>query len=228
MPKKFRGENTKVTAAKERKSAHQKEVDAKKQVEKERKEAEMWSEGVKNSSKKEAQRLKKEAQLAKKIEAAKLLEQEEKELSKYKPLLKLKSGEETKAAKKTMKIEQEATERREIPEYTATNIDDALDLLEISSSSNNIPTNSANIEKHPERRFKAAFRAYEEQEMPKLRKENPGLRYTQLHNILFENFKKSPENPFNQANVSRYNANKDEINNLIGAARMDIENRLRV
>jgi hypothetical protein len=224
MPKKFKGENTKVTAAKERKAVHKKEVDAKKQAEKERKEALEWSEGAKDSSRKEAQRLKKEAQLAKKVEAAKLLEQEEKELSKYKPLNPIKkSGEEKKAIKKSQKIEQESTERREIPEFSASNIDDALELL-----ASGTPTSAANIERHPERRFKAAFRAYEEQELPKLKKENPGLRYTQLHNILYENFKKSPDNPFNQTNIIRYNAKKGEEVVLIEAEKTNIEERLRV
>ena len=48
-----------MTASKERKAVHQREVDAKKLAEKERKEAIEWSEGAKDSSKKEAQRLKK-------------------------------------------------------------------------------------------------------------------------------------------------------------------------
>ena len=30
--------------------------------------------------------------------------------------------------------------------------------------------------------------AYEEREMPKLKQENPGLRYTQLREILYKNF----------------------------------------
>ncbi|CAG8445817.1 10176_t:CDS:2 [Rhizophagus irregularis] len=203
MPKKFRGENTKVTAAKEKKAVHQKEVNSKKQAEKERKESEEWSVGAKDTSKKEAQRLRK-------------------------PVIKLtkKSGEETKAIKKTQKVEQEATERREIPEFSASNIDDALDLLE--NNGGGAPTSASNIERHPERRFKAAFRAYEEHEMPKLRKENPGLRYAQLHNLLYENFKKSPENPFNQTNVLRYNASKNEEIDLIETTRKNIEDRLRV
>ncbi|CAI2169461.1 13369_t:CDS:2 [Funneliformis geosporum] len=225
MPKKFKGENTKVTAAKERKTLHQKEINSKKQAEKDQKETEEWSVGAKDASKKEAQRLKKEAQLAKKNEAARLLEQEEKELSQIKPLLKptKKSGEDKKAIKRSQKVEQESTERREIPVYTASNIDDALDLLaiatETSSSpgvgktglSNSVPMSAANIERHPERRFKAAFRAYEEREILKLKEDNPGL-----------------QNPFNQSNVLRHNASKEESDKMIEAARQDIENRLRV
>ena len=40
--------------------------------------------------------------------------------------------------------------------------------------------------------------------------------------------KKSPENPFNQVNVLRHNASKEEHDKMVEAARLDIENRLRV
>ncbi|CAG8456498.1 6027_t:CDS:2 [Acaulospora morrowiae] len=181
MPKKFKGENSKVTASKERKAAHQAEVLNKKHAEIERKEREEWSVGAKDTSKKEAQKLKKEAQLKKKNEAAELLEKEEKELSKFKPKLKI-TGEEKKAIKRTQKNEKITEERREIPEFAASNIDDALDLLSIATSPtsgasttlNNVSNVGTQIEKHPERRFKAALAVYEEREMPKIRQENPG------------------------------------------------------
>nr|CAG8435107.1 7519_t:CDS:2 [Entrophospora candida] len=239
MPKKFKGENTRVTAAKERKAAHQAEIASKKQVEKERKESQEWGVGAKNTSKQEAQRIKK-ALLAKKNEAAKLLEQEEKELSKYKPILKPPkvTGEEKKAIKRTQKQEVTSEERRVIPEYSASNIEDAIDLLSvateasfpngnlnsvgISNASNNI------IEKHPEKRFKAALAAYEEREMPRLKKENPGLRYTQLNELLFKNFQKSPENPFNQTNIIQYNSSREEQKNLIETTIKNVEDRLKI
>ncbi|CAG8444861.1 5582_t:CDS:2 [Ambispora gerdemannii] len=243
MPKKFKGENTRVvirlvTAAKERKAAHQNEVSTKIQAEKERKEAEEWSKGAKDSSKKEADRLKKEALLAKKREAATLLEKEEKEASKYKPLLKPSkvSGEEKKAIKRTQKVEEATTERRLIPEYSASNIDDALDLLNVVATEDtgsgggvsSPPLTAAALDRHPERRFKAALAAYEEREMPKLKKEHPGLRYTQLRDIIYKDFQKSPENPFNQANTLRYNATKKDQEEFIETTRKEIEDRLRV
>nr|CAG8434400.1 9392_t:CDS:2 [Entrophospora candida] len=224
MPKKFKGENTRVTAAKERKAAHQAEIASKKQVEKERKESQEWGVGAKNTSKQEAQRIKK-ALLAKKNEAAKLLEQEEKELSKYKPILKPPkvTGEEV-PVKRTQKQEVTSEERRVIPEYSASNIEDAIDLLSvateasfpngnlnsvgISNASNNI------IEKHPEKRFKAALAAYEEREMPRLKKENPGLRYTQLNELLFKNF--------------QYNSSREEQKNLIETTIKNVEDRLKI
>ena len=38
--------------------------------------------------------------------------------------------------------------------------------------------------------------------MPELKAENPGLRLTQLKQLLSKEFDKSPENPKNQAHVS--------------------------
>ncbi|KAG9285998.1 hypothetical protein G9A89_022674 [Geosiphon pyriformis] len=238
MPKKFKGENSKVTAAKERKAAHQQELTSQRLAEKERQETEDWTIGTKDSSKKEAQRLKKEAQIAKKLEKTSLLEKEEKEAGKSKPLIKIPiTGEEKKAIKRTQKVEEAATERREIPEFTATNIEDALDLLSVttettltsrgSATAGSAPLTTVAIERHPERRFKAALVAYEEREMPKLKKENPGLRYTQLRDILYKDFQKSPENPFNQANLIRFNAKKEDQDNLIEVTKKEIEDRLR-
>ncbi|CAG8763961.1 15388_t:CDS:2, partial [Racocetra fulgida] len=163
----------------ERKAAHQAEVNKVKQAEKERKEAVEWSIGAKDSAKKESQKLKREAQLAKKNEAARLLEQEETELSKYKPVLKLtnKSGEEKKAIKRTQVQEQASAERRVIPEFSASNIDDAIDLMTVVTSSStavgSAPGQAGGIERHPEKRFKAALAAYEEREMPRVKEEHP-------------------------------------------------------
>ncbi|CAG8458357.1 1637_t:CDS:2 [Diversispora eburnea] len=198
MPKKFKGENTKVTAAKERKNQHKIETEAKKKADKERKESEEWAVGAKDISKKEIQKQKKEAQLAKKMEAARILEQEEKELSKFKPIINA-TGEEKKAMKRTQKHEKVSIEKREIPEFSASNIDDALDLLSIATDpsamggSSNITSalnsnSKVTIDRHPERRFKAALSAYEEREMPGIKKENPGLRYTQYRDLIYKNF----------------------------------------
>lgn len=72
------------------------------------------------------------------------------------------------------------------------------------------------IEKHPERRFKAALAAYEEREMPRFKSENPGLRLTQLKELIYKAFQKAPENPFNQANILAYNATQDEAQSMKG------------
>lgn len=90
---------------------------------------------------------------------------------------------------------------------SATGIDDALDAMEISTG---VGGNKKEIDRHPERRFKAAYAAYEERRLPEKRKEHPGLRLGQYKELLRKEFEKSEENPFNQV-TARYNASQDEI-----------------
>ncbi|GAB5588210.1 hypothetical protein Unana1_03110 [Umbelopsis nana] len=216
MPKKT-GVNTKVAAANDRKASAQKEKDKKKAEESEQREAADWAGGAKGKSKKDADAEKKAAAAAKKAEAARLLAEEEKELAKSKPTKPLK-GEEKKAAKKSSVVNNDSQARRVIPEFSASNLDDAIDLLTLDgpgSGSAGGPKNK-DVEKHPERRFKAALAAYTEREMPRVKAENPGLRKQQMEQIIYKDFQKSPENPFNQANVLTYNATQDDVQDSKG------------
>ncbi|XP_045077483.1 5'-AMP-activated protein kinase subunit gamma-2-like [Coregonus clupeaformis] len=61
------------------------------------------------------------------------------------------------------------------------------------------------LDRHPERRVKAAFAAYEELNMPLLKKENPNMWLSQLKQQLKNEWMKSPENPLNQR-FANYNA----------------------
>ncbi|KAF9415762.1 hypothetical protein BGZ94_010400 [Podila epigama] len=226
-----RKENSKVAAANERKAASQNAKNAKKAAEQEAAEAADWSKGSK-TNKKEADEQKRQEQLAKKREAAKALEEEEKSL-KSKPLKPIK-GEEKKAVKKATKNDAFTAEKKVVEEFSASNIDDALDLLSLTGSSGG-PGSSAittgkgkDVDRHPERRFKAAFAAYVEREMPILKKEHPGLRQNQMQDMLYKQFQKSPENPFNQANVIAFDANKAEERAHIEARKAEIANRLKV
>lgn len=54
------------------------------------------------------------------------------------------------------------------------------------------------MDKHPEKRMKAAFAAFEEANMVRIKAENPTLRLSQLKQILRKEWMKSPENPTNQ------------------------------
>ena len=54
------------------------------------------------------------------------------------------------------------------------------------------------VEKHPEKRVKAAYTAYEEKNLPILKAENPNMRLSQLKQMLKKDWMKSPENPMNQ------------------------------
>lgn len=65
------------------------------------------------------------------------------------------------AAKKAAKVEAASQARRTIPEFSASNIDDAIDLLSLSDDKKG-PINPKDVDRHPERRFKAALAAFEE------------------------------------------------------------------
>ena len=53
--------------------------------------------------------------------------------------------------------------------------------------------------KHPEKRMKAAYKAYEEKMMPEMKQQYPGLKRQQYLDKVFSSWKKSPENPMNQS-----------------------------
>ncbi|KAJ1962205.1 hypothetical protein IWQ62_003605 [Dispira parvispora] len=247
MAKKFRGENSKVTAAKDRKAKAQAEKDKEKRAAQESKESAAWSAGAKKLDKKEAEMAKRAEKLARKQEAAKLLQEEEKQLGKTKPALKPTArkpatGAAKIAQKKAAKVETFQQENK-APEasYSARNIDDALDLLDIvhapsgdveptpgdTSPKPKASTANVAIDRHPERRHKAAYTAYEARELPRLKEENKGLRLNQIKQIMWKNWQKSPENPFNQVYVA-YNASQRDQEALVEEQRQRIESRLRV
>ncbi|PNF21083.1 Coiled-coil domain-containing protein 124 [Cryptotermes secundus] len=60
----------------------------------------------------------------------------------------------------------------------------------------------AEIDRHPEKRLKAAFTAFEEANLPRIKSENPTLRISQLKQILRKEWMRSPENPLNQQMAS--------------------------
>lgn len=73
--------------------------------------------------------------------------------------------------------------------HVASNVDEALKVLK---------TDATDEDRHPEKRMKAAYKAYEEAEMPILKAENPSLKLSQLKQIIFKNWQKAPENPLNK------------------------------
>lgn len=103
----------------------------------------------------------------------------------------------------------------------ATGIDNALDALSLTANS------AAKVEKHPERRFKAAFAAFEERRLKEMDDDGSGqgLRQNQKRDKIRKEFEKSEENPFNQVSA-RYDATKDELKELREGERKKIETRL--
>lgn len=51
---------------------------------------------------------------------------------------------------------------------------------------------------HPEKRMKAAFKRFEERMLPELKEEFPTLRRSQINEMIFRKWQRSPENPINQ------------------------------
>ena len=102
----------------------------------------------------------------------------------------------------------------------ATGIDNALDALSLTS--NNA---SDKIDRHPERRFKAAYAAYEARRMPEVEEENKGLRKQQRVDLIRKEFEKSSENPFNQVNA-KFDSTREEIKEMKQMERDKVEARL--
>ena len=100
----------------------------------------------------------------------------------------------------------------------ATGIDNALDALDITSS------NQDKLDRHPERRFKAAYAAYEERRLDEM-KDEKGLRRNQKIDQIRKEFEKHPDNPFNQVNAN-YNATREEMSAIRENVKEGKEKRL--
>ncbi|CDQ57930.1 unnamed protein product [Oncorhynchus mykiss] len=229
MPKKFQGENSKAMTAKARKAEAKAVEDSRKKKELE---DALWQENDKHVLKKEQRKDDKEKKrleaLERKKENQRLLDEE---AAKIKG--KAKEAAAAVAACKVTRAQIEETLRslssqgsvvflcssspmfvsteksqlespleenvnRLIPEEgagDARSIEDAIAVLSTAEE----------LDRHPERRVKAAFAAYEELNMPLLKKENPNMRLSQLKQQLKKEWMKSPENPLNQR-FANYNA----------------------
>ena len=115
---------------------------------------------------------------------------------------------------------------KQLASLNASNMDDAIEAMSLVNEREDSRGAAAGaLEKHPERRFKAAFEAYKERELPNLREEHPGLRLQQYNDLMYKHFQKSPENPFNQLHIN-YDASKDEKLAVLKAKRDAATERL--
>ncbi|XP_074060952.1 coiled-coil domain-containing protein 124 [Macrotis lagotis] len=221
MPKKFQGENTKSAAARARKAEAKAAADAKRQQELE---DAYWKDDDKHVMRKEQRKEEKEKrrleQLERKKELQRLLEEEDSKLKGKSPKP-LTPGKVTRAQiEETLRRDQQQKENEETVEkpkshlevpleenvnrrvsdegsVEARTIEDAIAVLSVNDDS----------DRHPERRMKAAFTAFEELHLPRLKKENPNMRLSQLKQLLKKEWMRSPDNPMNQRTLA-YNAQK--------------------
>ncbi|KAG8454675.1 hypothetical protein GDO86_001048 [Hymenochirus boettgeri] len=216
MPKKFQGENTKSSAARARKAEAKAVADAKR-----RKEIEdaFWQDTDKHVLRKEQRKEDKEKrrleQLERKKESQRLLDEEDANL-KGKQLKPSGPSKVTRAQiEETLQKEEEQNVGADKPktqlempleenlnrrvldegEVEARTVEDAIAALSINKE----------LDRHPERRMKAAFTAFEEVNLPRVKQENPNMRLSQLKQLLKKEWMKSPENPMNQRHAT-YNA----------------------
>ncbi|KAL1861328.1 hypothetical protein Daus18300_009004 [Diaporthe australafricana] len=217
------GENSKKAAGQSRKA----EAAASKKAAEESKQAAVedaeWSKGSKKANaKKEDEAAKKAEAARKKAERDALLAEEEKNTP-------------GRSAPKNAKAAQKKTKGLDLSELdfdasdaplaalNASGIDNALDALEITSD------NKAKIDRHPERRVKAAraqwLEALEErweiEGVLKEKKRYPGAYRDELNKM----WKKAPENPMLQANAA-YNSTQDDIAQIRAQEKEKAENRL--
>ncbi|KAG8003106.1 hypothetical protein GBF38_007464 [Nibea albiflora] len=213
MPKKFQGENSKAATAKARKAEAKAVADARK---KQQEEDALWQETDKHVLKKEQRKDDKEKKrleiLERKKENQRLLDEEsarirgrsQKETTSGGKVTRAQieevlqneqlqqQQEKVKPKESHLEIPLEENVNRIVPEegtVEARTIEDAIALLS---------TGPEEVDHHPERRMKAAFAAYEEANMPRLKQENPNMRLSQLKQQLKKEWMKSPENPLNQ------------------------------
>ncbi|KAF0987907.1 hypothetical protein HZS_40 [Henneguya salminicola] len=81
----------------------------------------------------------------------------------------------------------------------AKGIDEALDVLQ----NLNMGQKEQIIDRHPEKRRRAAFASYMDREMIRLKMEQPTLTFSQREQIIFKNWQKSPENPIYMNHLNR-------------------------
>lgn len=101
-----------------------------------------------------------------------------------------------------------------------------MDALDITVGGGGGAPGAGGVDRHPERRYKAAYAAYEERRLPEVREESKGLRLGQMKELIKKEFEKSPENPFNQGLNVRYDATKEDVEKAKTKQREDIEERL--
>lgn len=223
MAPKQKGENSKKVAGNARKAeaAAQKQAAADRAAED--RESDKWAQGSKDTSKKAAAAAKAAEQAAKKAERDAMLAEEEKNQP-SKPKGAGKKTAEKKPGRGTLNLDQLDDDQPggKMKTLNASGIDNALDALSLTGGS----ANDMKLDRHPERRYPAAYKAYEERRLPEVKNEHPGLRRNQQIELIKKEFDRSEENPFNQVGNVKYDASKEELAEMKRQVREGVEKRL--
>ncbi|KAI3368660.1 hypothetical protein L3Q82_025662 [Scortum barcoo] len=214
MPKKFQGENSKAATARARKAEAKAVADARK---KQQEEDALWQETDKHVLKKEQRKDDKEKKrlelLERKKENQRLLDEENAKIKGKAQREAGSGGKVTRAQiEETLQNEQQQQEQEKLKPKEKSHLETPLEenvnriipdegtveARTIEDAIAVLSTGPEDVDHHPERRMKAAFAAYEEANLPRLKKENPNMRLSQLKQQLKKEWMKAPENPLNQ------------------------------
>ncbi|GES62336.1 DUF1014-domain-containing protein [Aspergillus terreus] len=219
------GENSKKAAGNARKAEAAANKKAAEDAKRAAEEDKQWQKGAKGSGKKCASPPPTlEDAEAKKAEAARKKAERDALLAAEEASLPSKAKKSNQPQKKSRgldlgQLDDEAPASRKGAALNASGIDNALDALSLTGK------DSSKIDRHPERRYKAAYAAYEARRMPEVEAENPGLRRQQRIELIKKEFDKSEENPFNQVHVA-FDASREEVKQVREAERKKVESRL--
>lgn len=214
MPKKFQGENSKAATARARKAEAKAVADARKKQEEE---DALWQETDKHVLKKGQRKDDKEKRrmelLERKKENQRLLDEENSKMKGKSQKEGLSGGKVTRAQiEETLQNELQQQQQQQLPPKEKSHLETPLEenvnrvipeegtveARTIEDAIAVLSTGPEDLDRHPERRMKAAFAAYEDENMPRLKKENPNMRLSQLKQQLKKEWVKAPENPLNQ------------------------------
>jgi len=214
MPKKLNGQNSKAVAAKARKE--EKATAEKERVEREKEDA-LWRDDDKKRekklSRKEDSEKKRLVALERKKERKELEEEETVAIGSSRGRAEGKSLSTQKMTRKQIEETMKESKKMRESEQKDSSVDQVRDIEEnvnrlqvdgeeartVETAINILSgTGTAAVEKHPEKRMKAAYEEFEKSRLPVLKVENPNLRLSQLKQLLRKEWMKSPQNPFNQ------------------------------
>ncbi|XP_075145605.1 coiled-coil domain-containing protein 124 [Haematobia irritans] len=211
MPKKM-GMNSKAVEARERKAAVKQATQSKLAKEAEDR---LWQDDDKGLARKQQKREEEERKRAeaakRKAEAKALLDKEMDSIKTQgkQPLAKinrqqvLEEMEKKQRALEAMSAAKQTNNRVVVQtNYIEENLNRSMADVEVASTVDEalavLSVKDEEEDKHPEKRMRAAYKAFEAANMPRIKAENPSMRLSQWKQILMKEWNKSPDNPFNQ------------------------------
>lgn len=216
MAGKQKGDNSKKVAGNARKAEAAAQKQAAEDSRQEAAEADKWNKGAKSNAKKEAAAAKAAEAEKKKAEKAALQAEDDANTP-------AKGPKKSKApVKKSRGLDLSQFDDDKPSDINATGIDNALDALSLTGGKDD-----GKVDRHPERRFPAAYAKYEERRLDEMKKDGSGvgLRLDQRKTRIRKEFEKHPDNPFNQVTAS-YNATRDDLATIRSQEKAKIEQRL--